>query len=156
MDESRIAPRLAPVVDEASRPFFEAGALGRLSYQICLQCKTPQLGAILCEQCLAPAPSWRDASGRGRIHAFVVMHLAYHPAYRSENGYIAAIVELEEGPRLPVYMGRLPSQGAPPHVGQEVAITFEPGEGGVAVPVARPVHHPDGPLALDGRPGAAN
>ena len=139
MDHTAVAPRLAPIVDEAARPFFEAGAQGQLRYQLCAHCKTPQLGTLLCEQCLAPAPAWRDASGRGRIHAFVVMHLAYHAAYRSEQGYAAAIVELEEGPRLPVYIGRLP-QECPSHVGQEVSIDFELGEGGVAIPVARPVY----------------
>jgi uncharacterized OB-fold protein len=41
-----------------------------------------------------------QASGRGTLRTFGVMHQKYHPAFAPELPYNLAIVELEEGPRI--------------------------------------------------------
>ena len=40
-------------------------------------------------------------SGRGTIYSFVVFHRVYHPGFAEDVPYVAAVVQLEEGPRLP-------------------------------------------------------
>ena len=40
-----------------------------------------------------------DASGRGRIHSYTVVHRA-PPEYRDEVPYVVALVELDEGVRM--------------------------------------------------------
>ena len=40
-----------------------------------------------------------DASGRGRIHSYTVVHRA-SPEYRDEVPYVVALVELDEGVRM--------------------------------------------------------
>ena len=41
-----------------------------------------------------------QASGRGKLYSFGVMHQQYHPAFAAVIPYNYAMVELEEGPRL--------------------------------------------------------
>ena len=43
---------------------------------------------------------WTDASGRGHVFSYTVLHRAPDPAFRDDLPYVVAIVALEEGPRL--------------------------------------------------------
>ncbi len=121
----------AVTVDASSQAFFDAARDGRLVLQRCLQCDTNQLGCEICQQCFGTEFAWVPASGGGFIHALVVMHLAYHAAFVPP--YRSAIVELEEGPRLPVLLEGFASA----QVGQAVVIAFVPAENATLVPVAR-------------------
>ena len=131
-----VALRPAPDPDEASRPFFEAARLGRLVYQRCQRCDAAQLGRMLCQQCFGSELEWFEASGQATVHSFVAIHLTYHPAFESESAYVAAIVELDEGPRLPVYVAVAPGH-ARPVVGDVVRVEFECGENDIFLPIVR-------------------
>jgi uncharacterized OB-fold protein len=95
-----IAERPVPEPDEESYAFFQGARDGKLMIQRCSQCNTAQCGSLICNQCFGGDLHWENASGRGKLHSFVVMHLSYHPAFNSAKGYNAAVVELDEGPRL--------------------------------------------------------
>jgi uncharacterized OB-fold protein len=41
-----------------------------------------------------------QASGRGTVRTFGVMHQRYHPGFDKDLPYNVTIVELEEGPRI--------------------------------------------------------
>lgn len=43
---------------------------------------------------------WRDASGRGTVASFIVVHKPGHPAFQDEVPYVVALIDLEEGPRM--------------------------------------------------------
>ncbi len=43
---------------------------------------------------------WVKASGRAILYTFGIVHVPPHPGFVSEAPYVAAIVELEEGPRM--------------------------------------------------------
>ena len=53
----------------------------------------------LCPHCGGARRAWRQASGRGRLHTYVINH---KPAKGFEDRvpYVIAVVELEEGPRM--------------------------------------------------------
>ena len=53
-----------------------------------------------CPHCFSWDIEWRQASGRGRIHAFAIQYRAWHPGWSDEVPYVTALVELEEGPRI--------------------------------------------------------
>ena len=118
-------------VDPVSQPFFDAACDGRLLVQRCLQCGTTQVGSEICNHCFGTQLEWVAASGKGVIHSFVVMHLAYHAALKPP--YCSAIVELQEGPRIPVLL----LDRTEVKTGQAVALAFAPTENGTMVPVAR-------------------
>lgn len=135
-------PALLPTVDvdTPSKPFFAAAVDGRLLVQRCAACGTVQLGSELCNHCFGTRLDWQRASGKGTVHSFVVMHMAYQPGFAAP--YRSVIVELEEGPRLPMLLDLSPD--IPVAVGQAVSITFVPADADDAnhaamVPVARPL-----------------
>lgn len=53
-----------------------------------------------CPSCLSADPEWQTSSGRAKLVSWVVYHRAFHPAFADRIPYTAAIIELEEGPRL--------------------------------------------------------
>lgn len=98
-DEQPRESRPLPQVDDLSRPFFEGARRGVLRIQHCPGCGAYQMpGRLACDECMSGELEWVEASGRGTVFSFVVMHQQYHPAF--EPPYNVALVELEEGPRL--------------------------------------------------------
>ena len=55
--------------------------------------------------CFCPETDWVQSSGRGTLHTFAIVHRAPVPAFRDKVPYITAVVELEEGPRIPHLAG---------------------------------------------------
>ena len=95
------AQRPVPVPDEASAPFFAGAARGELMLQRCRAC-----GAFMwpvksrCDNCLRPTVTWIQASGKGTLYSFVLMHQVYHPGFADEVPYNIVQVDLEEGLRI--------------------------------------------------------
>jgi uncharacterized OB-fold protein len=112
-----------PQPDEISRPFFEGAEHGELRLQRCCACGAWHLGARRCDQCSGADLQWTQVSGRGKVYSFVIVHQQYHPAVAHRLPYNVAIVETEEGPRLPaniIGVGRDELQ-----VGMPVSVVFE-------------------------------
>lgn len=42
---------------------------------------------------------WREASGKGKVHTYVISHLPI-PPMQEKAPYVIAVIELDEGPRL--------------------------------------------------------
>ena len=90
-----------PVADEASEPFFRGAKERKLMLLRCARCGTYRLPVPeRCADCWSTDAEWVQASGRGKLYSFGVMHQQYHPAFASVIPYNFAVVELEEGPRL--------------------------------------------------------
>ncbi len=90
-----------PVADEASEPFFAGAKERRLMLLRCTQCGRHRLpGRERCADCWSTESEWVQASGRGKLYSFGIMHQQYHPAFAEVAPYNYALVELEEGPRL--------------------------------------------------------
>ena len=91
--------RPLPTPSALSRPFWEATKEGRFILQRCTQCReyvwVPQMA---CRKCLTETLEWTDASGRGTIYSYVVIHRAANPAFKAP--YTIVVVELEQGPRI--------------------------------------------------------
>jgi hypothetical protein len=90
-----------PVADDESREFFDGAKQGKLVIQRCTKCATWRLpGRERCHRCWSTDVEWAQASGRGKLYSFGIMHQQYHPAFAEVIPYNFAFVELEEGPRL--------------------------------------------------------
>ena len=131
------AQKPAPLPDEQSQPFFEGAARGVLMIRGCNAC-----GARLapttetCSECLGDDLAWVEASGRGTLFTFAVMHQLYHPAFADDIPYNVAMVELEEGPRLQSNVVGVPNDELT--VGMALEVTFEQVADGVSLPRFRP------------------
>jgi uncharacterized OB-fold protein len=71
---------------------------------------------------------WKQASGRGSIHSFSVVH-------RKDASYVIAYVTLEEG--VTVFTNIVDSDAAAVAIGAPVEVVFEPSRTGQKVPVFR-------------------
>jgi hypothetical protein len=90
-----------PVADEASAPFFAGVKEHKLMLQRCTSCGRHRLpGRERCADCWSETSEWVEASGRGKLYTYGIMHQQYHPAFAEVVPYNYALVELEEGPRL--------------------------------------------------------
>ncbi|MGH9229070.1 MAG: Zn-ribbon domain-containing OB-fold protein, partial [Acidimicrobiales bacterium] len=91
--------RPAPPGSEASEPFWEATRAGRLVLPWCTACERPVwFPREVCPGCLGSAIEWREATGRGVVHACTVEHRPRQPVL--DPPYVVALVELDEGVRL--------------------------------------------------------
>lgn len=84
-----------------------------------------------CPSCRGSRIEWQAVSGDGRLFTWVTVHRSFVPALAARVPYTTGIVELVESPVLRVTSflhGEL-SLGAP------MRVRFEPGEGGIALPV---------------------
>jgi uncharacterized protein len=94
-------PKPLPVVTDESRPFWEGCRQGKLLLQYCDQCRRHQFyPRLYCMQCGSASLSWIEASGRGVIYSYTIIHQNKSPEFAQDTPYNVAIVQLEEGPRM--------------------------------------------------------
>lgn len=96
-----VSPFPLPQLDAVNRPYWEALAAGKLTFQRCDACNHAWLPPRSeCPGCLSDRTHWEEASGRGRLVSWVVYHKAFNPAFADRLPYNVAVVALDEGPRL--------------------------------------------------------
>ena len=86
---------------------------------------------------------WIQASGRGTLHTFAIVHRAPTPAFRDKVPYITAVVELEEGPMIPTWLvgiefGEGEIRPASVQCGMAVEVVFEKITEDISLPMFRP------------------
>ncbi|HEY2812013.1 MAG TPA: OB-fold domain-containing protein [Acidimicrobiales bacterium] len=94
-------PRVAPIPDVESAPFWAATLEDRLVVQHCTTCGHHQLyGRSLCTNCHASTLEWINTSGRGAIYSRTVIRQNPSRSFRHLLPLVVALVDLDEGPRL--------------------------------------------------------
>jgi uncharacterized OB-fold protein len=92
------AKRPLPTPTPETAHFWEGTQSGELRLQRCDECSHVYFPPRpFCPECSSRSVSVFAASGRGRLHSYVINHRS-HPAF--DAPYCIAIVELEEGPRM--------------------------------------------------------
>ena len=128
-----------PLPDSSPRmaPFWAAARSGRLVLQRCGKCARFHFPAVeICSGCLSgDSLAWVDASGRGEIFSYVVMHQLYHPAFANQVPYVVVDVKLAEGPRMIARV--LDCEAKDLSIGMDVEVSFEPLSDEFHVPVFR-------------------
>ena len=125
-----------PEADEASKPFWDAAMERRLVLMKCAECGQWRLPSRQhCDACLSDEYTWEQASGRGVVRTFGIMHQKYQPGWAAETPYNVTIVELEEGPRMPTNIIGVKNEDI--SVGMAVIVDFEIYDD-VALPKFRP------------------
>jgi len=120
----------APPPDQTpeTRDFWGATAAGRLVLAYCDACGTViWYPKTYCPECGGLSVTWKDASGRGTVYSFSVVHRA-PGVFGDAVPFVIAYVELDEGPRvLTNIVGCDPDQVG---IGQAVRVVFcDTGEG---------------------------
>jgi uncharacterized OB-fold protein len=125
-----------PGITHDNRFFWDGLRERRLRIQRCLACHHLQHPpAPMCVGCHGFELGWIDASGRGRIHSFVVAEHPRIPPFAYPN--VIVLVDLEEGTRLVSRLvGMAPDEV---RIGQAVEVEFEPVDDELTLHCFRPV-----------------
>jgi acetyl-CoA acetyltransferase/uncharacterized OB-fold protein len=142
--------RPLPLVDDDSRPFWEAGQDGALSFVSCNSC-----GALLhppapvCRYCRSQDLGRRQVDARGVVAGFTVNHQQWDP--RFPPPYVVATVVLEEDPRVRLTTNIVDVAADDLRVGMRVEPRFEQRED-VWIPLFVPSGAPDADVPVDETP----
>ena len=90
----------------------------------------------LCPYCLKTTPEIRHATGRGKVYSYTVVRVSALEAFEDKVPYIFAIVELDEGLRIPSNIVECPIEEM--EVDMPVELLWHE-EGGKRMPLFRPV-----------------
>lgn len=130
----------APVANADSAPYWAGAREGKLLLQRCGDCGTLRFfPRYLCTACGSDRTEWAEASGRGTVHSFTIVHRAAFPEFQARTPYVVALIDLEEGPRM---MTNIVGEDAlEVAIGDAVVVAFEArGTEGAKVPQFRRSH----------------
>ncbi|GAA0485975.1 Zn-ribbon domain-containing OB-fold protein [Streptomyces stramineus] len=133
-----------PEVDTFTRPYWDAAARGRLLIR---RCRAEWCGAahhyprVFCPRCWSDDVTWSEASGQATLYTWSVVHVNDLPPFGERLPYVAAVVDLAEGPRMMTEVVDCPE--AELRVGMALRVCFRPGGGAepcdaLNIPVFRP------------------
>ena len=138
----RGAPQKAtPTPTPDTEPYWEGTLRGELRLQRCSACsKAFFYPRSACPSCSSGDVVWFVASGRGRLHTYVISHRAA-PGFEEQVPYAIAVVELDEGPRMLSNIVGVENTPEALELDMALAVDFEP-RGDQMVPVFRPAAVP--------------
>lgn len=120
-------PKVIPVPDELSKPFWDAVNEKRLILQNCTACDRLQYPLQqTCQACGSAAElAWKEVDGKGHISTYIVIEDGRLQRRMPDQPYNLALITLDADPRINFY-SNLP--GIPPYevpVGAAVEVMFE-------------------------------
>jgi uncharacterized OB-fold protein len=117
------ASKPIPSPTDATQPFWQGCSTGVLRLRRCSHCDRFRGPSRMVCECGQADFVWADASGRGAVFSYTVLHRAPDPAFRGDVPYVVAVIALEEGPYLLANLiGRAPDRVS---VGMRVQAVFD-------------------------------
>jgi len=126
-----------PVPDAYTQAWWDATAEGRLLIVRCGSCgEGHYYPRPFCPRCGSDDVSWEEAGGEAVLYTWSIVHSNDLPAFRDKVPYVAAVVDLAEGPRM---MTNVVGCGHDDLVvGMALRLGFEELGEGYHIPVFRP------------------
>ena len=94
------APKPVPHPNIETQFFWDKVQEDQLWLQYCNDCRAFYFyPRFFCPKCLGKNVEWKQASGRGKLHTYMINHRAA-PGFDAEAPYAIAVVELDEGVRM--------------------------------------------------------
>ncbi|MEU6143190.1 Zn-ribbon domain-containing OB-fold protein [Streptomyces sp. NPDC047081] len=90
-----------PETDAFTRTYWDGAAEGRLLVRRCGDCgRAHHYPREFCPHCWSEDVRWEQASGRAALYTWSVVHRNDLPPFGERVPYVAAVVDLAEGPRM--------------------------------------------------------
>jgi uncharacterized OB-fold protein len=126
-----------PTIEDESRPFWDGATEGHFLIKRCRSCRhAHHYPRPFCPFCWSEDVVWENASGRATLYTYSTVYVNDLYPFREKVPYIAAVVDLDEGPRV---MTRLVDvTDADVQVGMPLVVDFEQVTEDLTVPVFRP------------------
>ncbi|MFF1318395.1 Zn-ribbon domain-containing OB-fold protein [Streptomyces chartreusis] len=122
-----------PEADAFTRTYWDAAAEGRLLIRRCHGCgRAHHYPREFCPHCWSEDVVWEPACGRATLYTWSVVHRNDLPPFGQRTPYVAAVVDLAEGPRMMTELVGCPDPGLL-RAGTKLEAAFRDG-----VPVFRP------------------
>lgn len=126
-----------PTPDDASRPFWDATKAGQLLIKRCAACgRAHYYPRPFCPYCWSEEVSWEEASGRATLYTWSVVYQNDLPPFPGRVPYVAAIVDLDEGPRMMTNIVDCPFEQLA--MGMALEVTFREETDDITLAVFRP------------------
>ncbi|MBT2488244.1 OB-fold domain-containing protein [Streptomyces sp. ISL-96] len=126
-----------PDIDAFTRPYWDAAAEGLLLLRRCRACTRPHhYPREFCPYCWSEDVGWERASGRATLYTWSVIHRNDLPPFGDRVPYVAAVVDLAEGPRMMTEVVDCAESALA--IGMALTVTFRRCGAGVTVPVFGP------------------
>lgn len=132
-----------PTIEADTQPFWDAARDGRFLLRRCADCGRPHhYPRPFCPYCWSEDVPWEDASGRATLYTYSTVFLNDLPPFGDQVPYVAAVVDLEEGPRVMTQI--VDAEPAELHLGMPLEVVFRPLTDEITAPYFRPSHRPGG------------
>jgi uncharacterized protein len=126
-----------PTPDDFTRPWWDAVAEGRFMIMRCSSCGQAHFyPRPFCPRCGADTVAWEEASGDATLYTWSVVHQNDLPPFNQRVPYVAAVVDLVEGPRMMTNVVGCDVEDL--RVGMRLRVDFSDIGEGFHVPVFRP------------------
>jgi uncharacterized OB-fold protein len=126
-----------PTPDDVTRPFWDAAREGRFLVKRCRACERAHYyPRPFCPHCWSDDVDWEEATGRARLYTWSIVHQNDLPPWPERVPYVAAVVDLEEGPRAMTNVVDCEPEGL--RVDLPLQVTFRATRDEVTLPVFRP------------------
>lgn len=132
------APRTdLPTIEEESRPFWDAAKEGRFLIGRCGNCgKVHHYPRPFCPFCWSEDVSLVDASGKATLYTYSTVYVNDLPPFRDQLPYVAAMVELEEGPHVMTQLEDVEADEL--RIGMPLVVKYRPLTDDITIPVFAP------------------
>jgi uncharacterized OB-fold protein len=139
MTERRTPQKPVPYPNIETQFFWDKVNEDELWLQRCLDCDRPYFyPRFFCPRCLGKNVEWFRATGRGKLHTYMINHRP-PPAFAAEAPYAIAIVELDEGVRMMTNLRGVEQTPEALVLDMALEVTFEEIAPGRKLPYWRPV-----------------
>ena len=126
-----------PVVDDNTREYWEAAKEGKLLIKRCQVCmRAHHYPRPFCPYCWSQDVRWEEASGRAVLYTFSIVQRNDLAPFSDRVPYVAAIVDLEEGPRMMTDIVDVVPEEV--RIGMDLRVTFVETAPDVSIPMFRP------------------
>lgn len=126
-----------PTPDADTQPFWDGARAGSLMIQRCDACGRAYFyPRPFCPRCWSDEVRWERASGRATLYTYSIVHQNDLPPWPERVPYVAAVVDLEEGPRMMTNVVDCPFENV--QVGMALEVVFREHAEDLAIPVFRP------------------
>jgi uncharacterized protein len=125
-----------PVIEDDTRAFWDGAREGRLLIRSCRACDAVHYyPRPFCPSCWSDDVEWVEASGRATLYTWSTVYRNDLPPFHEQVPYVAAVVELAEGPRMMTRLiGCEPDEVS---MGMALEAVFEPLDDDVTIVVFR-------------------
>jgi uncharacterized OB-fold protein len=126
-----------PAPDPETSPFWDAAREHRLLIKRCADCGAAHFyPRPFCPHCWSSAVDWEEATGRAVLYTWSEVHQNDLPPFPERVPYVAAVVDLAEGPRMMTNI--VEGDAEPLFVGMQLRVAYRDVGEGVTVPVFVP------------------